>query len=397
MPVRANLLKIAAIMLIALGMSGATVALADNGVDATSIKLGTSNAQTGSAAALGTGVNAGIKAFWTRINAAGGINHRQVSVVTYDDAYEPAQCVGNTRKLIEKDQVFALIGGVGTPTSVALLPILDKSDVIFFAPYTGAGSLRTPVRPNIFHVRASYGDETEGLVEHLTTDLGVKTIAAFIQDDAYGNAGLTGLNKALTKRGLTLAAKGTYARNTTDVDAAVAAISAFKPDAVVMVGAYPACAAFVKQCHAAGFKPIFCNISFVGTAAFIKAAGPDAEGVFISQVMPSPFDATLPIVKQYQADMTAIGNTEFDYTSLEGYVSAAVFNEALKNAGDTPTRASVAAALSNLQVDLGGFAVHYDPATHLAGNAVFFTRVTDGKPVPVTSFSAGASQVTHAN
>jgi branched-chain amino acid transport system substrate-binding protein len=386
-----SMVKYCACATMALCVLAVAPAVAETGIDATSIALGTSNAQTGKASALGTGVSAGLNAYFTRINSTGGIDGRKVNIITYDDGYEPERCVGNTRRLIEKDQVFALIGHVGTPTSAALLPILEKSDVIFFAPFTGAASLRTPVRPNIYHVRASYNDETEGLVQHLTTDLNAKTIAAFIQDDAYGNAGLNGLNKALAKRGMTLAAKASYARNTVDVDAAVATLRAANPDAVVMVGAYPACAAFVQKCHAAGFNPVFCNISFVGTAAFIKAAGVDGEGVFISQVMPSPFDAALPIVKQYQQDMIASGVKDFDYTSLEGYISAAVFTEAAKKAGDGLTRATLCTALDSLNIDLGGFAVQYDPATHVCSNTVYFTKVIDGKPVPVTSFTRQAT------
>ena len=229
------------------------VALAADGITDSEIKLGMCNALTGNSAALGTGMKAGASAFFAKLNAAGGVNGRQLTLVSYDDGYEPQRTIAQTTKLIDEDKVFALFGYVGTPTSAAILPQLAKSGIPFLAPYTGAEMLRNPVRKNIFNVRASYFDETEGLVERLTTDLGAKSIGVFVQDDAYGAAGEAGVVKALRKRGLTLAGKGVYTRNTVEVAAGLAALTQAKPDAVIMIGSYKACAAFVKQAKAGGF------------------------------------------------------------------------------------------------------------------------------------------------
>jgi len=312
------------------------LAVAD-GVTDTEIKLGMCNALTGSSAALGTGVKAGASAFFSQLNAAGGVNGRKINLLSYDDAYDPPKTVAQTSKLIEEDQVFALFGYVGTPTASAIMPQFFKSGIPFIAPVTGAELLRNPVRKNVFNVRASYFDETEGLVEHLTTDLGVKTIGVFIQEDAYGSAGEAGVQKALHKRGLAEAGRGTYTRGTVEVTAGLAALKAASPEAVILVGSYKACAAFVKQAKAGGFKPVFCNVSFVGTSALIQEMGAEGEGVYISQVMPSPWDARVAIVKDYQTAMKAASQNDFDYTSLEGYVSAAVLTQGLKR----PARTSI--------------------------------------------------------
>jgi len=364
----------------------ASAACAEDGVTKNEIVIGMSNALSGPAAGLGTGVKTGALAYINKVNAAGGVHGRKIKLVSYDDGYEPDQAAAMTNKLIEQDKVFALFGFVGTPTSTAVLPAASKAGVPYIAPYTGAEFLRNPVNRIVYNVRASYFDETEGMVERLTKDLDIKKIGVFIQDDAYGNAGKAGVNRALSKVGLSLAGEGRYKRNTVDVDAGLAALKGDAPEAVVMVGTYKACAEFVKKARAAGFTPKFLNVSFVGTADFIREAGADSEGVYITQVVPPPADASSPLVKQYQADMKAEGKSEFDFTSLEGHVDAVVLVEALKKAGPELTRASFLNAFENLSLDLGGLKVAYSPTNHQGVKTIFYTMVKDGKPVAITKF-----------
>jgi ABC-type branched-subunit amino acid transport system substrate-binding protein len=291
-----------------------------------------------------------------------------------------------TAKLINEDKVFTLFGYVGTPTSSAALPLVSKAQVPYIAPFTGAEMLRNPVNKIVFNVRASYFDETEAMVDRLMKDLNVKKVGVFIQDDAYGNAGKAGVVRALMKNNLQLAGEGKYKRNTVDVDAGLAALKEAKPDAVVMVGTYKACAAFVKKARAAGFNPRFLNVSFVGTSDFIKEAGPEGEGVYITQVVPSPDDASVALVKQYQADMKESGAGDFDYTSLEGYLDAVVLVEALKRAGKDLTRTGFVNAFEALQMDAGGVKVEYSPRSHQGLKGIFHTVVKAGKPVPISRY-----------
>ena len=381
-----NFLRSAKTLLLTAFLGVAIRAVAADGVTDSEIKLGMCNVLTGNSAALGTGVKAGAAAFFAKLNAAGGVQGRKIVLVSYDDGYEPQQTVAQTTKLISEDQVFALFGYVGTPTSSAILPQLGRTGIPFVAPFTGAEMLRNPIKKNVFNVRASYFDETEGLVERLTTDLGVKSIGIFIQDDAYGAAGEAGVVKALRKRGLILAGKGTYKRNTVDVDAGLAALQQAKPEAVIMIGSYKGCAALVRNAKAGGFKPVFCNVSFVGTSALIRELGADGDGVYISQVMPSPWDAGVPIVKEYQAAMRAAGQNDFDYTSLEGYVSATVLVQGLDKAGKELTRDNFLYAMESLNADIGGLSVAFSPNNHQALKTVYFTKVQNSKAVPVTKF-----------
>jgi ABC-type branched-subunit amino acid transport system substrate-binding protein len=375
-----------AITLMAGIFSAASVVRAEDGVTDAEIKVGMCNALTGPSAALGTGMKAGATAFFSKLNAAGGVNGRKINLLSYDDAYEPAKTAALTTKLIEEDKVFALFGYVGTPTASAIMPQLARSGIPFVAPFTGAELLRNPVKKNIVNVRGSYFDETEGLVEHLTTDLGIKSIGVFIQEDAYGAAGEAGVQKALRKRDLTLAGKGTYTRGTEEIASGLAALKSANPQAVIMVGSYKACAAFVKQAKAGGFKPLFCNVSFVGTSALMREMGDDGEGVYVSQVMPSPWDDSVPVVKDYQAAMKAAGETEFDYTSLEGYVSASVFAQGLDKSGTGLTREAFLNSLESLNTSIGGLTIALSPASHQAMKDIYFIQVRAGKAIPITKF-----------
>lgn len=362
------------------------MARAETGVTASEILVGMSNAQSGPASALGKKLKEGAAAYINRINDAGGVHGRKIKLVSYDDGYEPERAAAMTNRLINEDKVFTLFGYVGTPTSTAVLPLVSKAGIPYIAPFTGAEFLRTPVNKIVFNVRASYFDETEGMVERLIKDLNVKRVGVFIQDDAYGNAGKAGVVRALMKNNLQLAGEGKYKRNTVEVDAGLAALKEARPDAVVMVGAYKACAAFVKKAKAAGFSPKFLNVSFVGTSDFIKEAGPEGEGVYITQVVPSPDDASVPLVKQYQADMKEAGAGEFDYTSLEGYLDAVVLVEGLRKSGKDLTRTAFVSALEGLQADVGGVKVAYSPRSHQGLKGIFHTVVRAGKPVPVTRY-----------
>jgi ABC-type branched-subunit amino acid transport system substrate-binding protein len=364
----------------ALLSAAATSVWAQEGVSEKEIRIGMANALSGPAAGLGTNLKAGADAYFARINAAGGVNGRKIVLVSKDDGYEPEKTAAATRALIEQDKVFALFGYVGTPTSTAAVPLASRASVPYLFPFTGAEFLRNPVNKWVFNVRASYFDETETMVERLTKDAGAKKIALFIQDDAFGEAGKAGINRALHRRNMKVAEEARYKRNTVDVDEGMAKIKAAAPDAVVFVGTYKPLVAIIKKAKAAGVKAKFLTVSFIGTADFIKEAGADGEGVYITQVLPSPDNAGVPLVKQFQDDMKG---GPVNYSSLEGYANAAVLVEALKKTGANPTRAALVGALEGLDTDLGGLKVAFSAASHQGAKDVFLTVVRAGKAVQV--------------
>jgi branched-chain amino acid transport system substrate-binding protein len=338
-------------------------ALAQDGVTPTSILIGQSAAFTGPAAQLGIQMRDGAKLWFDYVNARGGINGRRIVLRSRDDKYEPGLAAENTKKLIEEDRVFLLFAYVGTPTSQASLPILTAAKVPFVGPFTGAELLRSPFSPYVFNVRASYFDETEKIVDYLART-GVKNFAVFYQNDAYGQAGLEGIKRALARRNMQPMALGTVERNTTNVAAAVSTINAARPEATVMITAYTSAAEFVKQMRKAGSSSQFFNVSFVGSKALAEALGNDGRGVIISQVVPFPWSPTLPVVKEY-LDLAKAGNVEVNFSSLEGFIAAKVLVEGLRVAGKDLTRAKFITAMESLSnFDTGGFQVRFSPQNH---------------------------------
>ncbi len=337
---------------------------AETGVSDKEILVGQFAAFSGPAAQLGTRLNVGIQAYFKAVNDQGGVNGRTLRLLTRDDGYEPDKAVAAVKGLIEQDQVFALIGSVGTPTGLAAVPVLTAAKVPLVGMFTGAQGLREPFNRHVFHVRSSYFDETERIVQHLTT-LGVKRIAVFYQNDAYGKAGLEGVTRALDKRQLKPAATATVERNTVDVATALNAILPTQPEAVVQIGAYKACAEFIKQARARGYGGQFFNVSFVGSKALADELGAAGMGVVISQVVPFPYIPSSPVVREYQQRMKEAGQAELDFSSMEGFLIGKVFVEGVRRAGRNLTRDALITGLESMKdVNLGGFEINYSSRDH---------------------------------
>jgi ABC-type branched-subunit amino acid transport system substrate-binding protein len=338
-------------------VTGSLAAKSDEaGVSADAILFGQAAALQGPSSALGQRMRQGIIAAFTEINAKGGVHGRKLQLISRDDGYEPDRSIVETTKLLDEDKVFALIGAVGTPTAKATIPITSARNVPFIGPFTGAEFLRDPELANVVNIRASYGAEAEAWIKHLTEDRRFTRIGIFYQDDSFGRDGLVGVKRALARRGLELAAEGTFERNTRAVASAWRMLRRAEPEAIVMVGTYGPCAEFVKLAHRSGFYPTFVNISFVGANALAKELGADGEGVVVSQVVPFPWDASLKLVADYQAAQKAFDpSLTPDFVSLEGYLSGRLAAAALEKAGPNPTRAGLLRAINDTgRFDISG-------------------------------------------
>jgi len=359
-------------------------ARAETGVTADTILIGQSVPMSGPAAQLGQQMNQGAKLYFNAVNAAGGINGRKIELKVLDDFYEPDAAARNTKTLIDNTKVFALFGYVGTPTSLAALKLATPAGVPFFAPYSGAMALREPFARNVFHVRASYNDETAAIVQQIRTT-GLKRIAVIYNEDAYGKAGLDGVQRALgtaAGQGVTLVAQASVPRNTADVKSAVGTVLAQKPEAIVVISAYQTVAALVKDAQAQGYAGQFYNVSFVGTKALANTLGKAGGGVIISQVMPYPYSGASPLVRDYQKLLKSDGISDFDYGSIEGYIAARVFVEGLKRAGRDLTREKLITAFESMgNYDLGGFNVNFSPSNHVGSKFVEMTIINSNGQV----------------
>ena len=358
-----------------------------SGDAADSVLFGQSAAFTGPAQELGRNMRLGIQAAFHEVNQRGGVHGRRLELSSLDDAYEPEAAVTNTIRLIEQDNVFALIGEVGTPTSRSATPVAAEGEVPFMAPFTGAEFLRTgPDRDYIINMRASYYQETEEMVERLTTDLGIDRIAVMYQDDSFGRAGRDGVRIALTSRNMEPVSIGLYPRNTTAVKTALLDLMRGAPEAVIMIGAYEPVAALIAWARHTGLDPVFMTVSFVGSNALAKELGPVGEGVYVTQVVPFPTDDSVPAVSSYLSALSAFDpEATPGFVSLEGYLAGRLAIAALEGCGQEIDRACFLNSLRNADViDIDGFELRYGQNDNQGSDTVFLTTIgSDGKYRPV--------------
>ena len=381
------------------------------------IRIGMSAAFRGSAAGLGAELYRGAQAYYSEVNARGGVFGRPISVVALDDSYNPEPCIRNTIQLLEREKVFFLSNYVGTPTLTRALPVIKQyadQYVVLVGNFTGAQPQReVPYVDQVFNVRASYRQEMQALVERFW-QAGARRFGVYYQVDAYGRSGTDGVARALAARSARIVAEATYVRNATfdeDMGLAVGALREAGCDVVLCTGAYQGCAAFVRSARDAGFAVPISNVSFVGSDAMLallvkhgRAKGRDyTRGLINSQVVPSYDDTVLPGVVEYRALMDkhnpAVPDTirdahytpqKYSFISLEGYVNARVITEALRRAGANAARPAFRQALESLRgLDLGiGAPLTFTAERHQGLDSVYFTRVDGDRWVPIVDWSA---------
>lgn len=335
---------------------------------------------SGVLASTGQQMVLGGKVWFDEVNSQGGVHGRRIKTVVLDDGYKVDETLRLTRELVADPQVLALFGFAGTANVGRLLQdkVLDDAGIALVAPYTGGEPLRSPFNPWIFHVRAGYADEAEHMVKQLTTQ-GIKRVAVLYQNDAFGKAGLEGVEAAMSRRKLKVVAAAPYERNTDDVKAAVETILKANAQAVIMIAVNKPAAAFVKQYRLAGGGGQLFNISVVDPAELVKLAGIDTvRGLGITQVVPYPYTAALPVVREFHRLMKQHApGVEVNYTNFEEFLGAKVLVEALRRAGPNPTRAAVVKALEGLKpYDLGGISVAFGRDNRIGSRFVEVTVIS---------------------
>ena len=356
------------------------------GLTAERILFGQSAALSGPAKELGINMRLGILAAFDEVNAAGGVHGRVLELQSLDDAYEPEDAIVMTRHLIEQEEVFALIGAVGTPTSRSATPIARTAGVPYIAPFTGAAFLRDDEWDNIINLRASYNQETEEMVARLTEDLGITRISVMYQNDSFGRAGFRGTVAALERRDMELTSIGIYPRNTTAVKTALLDLRQGDPEAVIMIGAYEPVARLILWARRTGMDAVFMTVSFVGSNALAQELGPDGAGVLVTQVVPFPEDDTLPVILSY-LDALASHDPEAEpgFVSLEGYLAGRMVIAALQECGEEVDRSCLLDQLIDRgDFDIDGFKLRFGEGDNQGSDEVFLTVIgSDGNYHPV--------------
>jgi branched-chain amino acid transport system substrate-binding protein len=360
------------------------------GVTSDTIKIGSCNALSGPASFLGMQMVMGARAYFSLINAQGGINGRKLELETKDDGYE-AESAAPCWASLQKAGIFAAAFFVGTPTGLKYIPLSEDSHTPIVGLFTGAEALVDPVHRTIFNIRASYFDETREQVDGLWNQLGVRKIGVIYQQDPFGTTVLEGVKRALVRHHSAPMALGTFERNSLDVEEAVKQVRATNPEAVVLVGPYAPVAAILKQAHELDWHPRFLTVSFVGTEGLLHADAKDAEGLIITQVLP-PYERTdLPTVRLYREALEKyMGNAQPTFVSLEGFVDAMVLVDALRATGRDLSRDKLIATLENTHSKDLGLGSHlllgFSSTSHKGLNSVYVTVIKSGRPVVVSDW-----------
>ena len=366
------------------------------GVSENEILIGSCSALEGPSHFLGVETVTGAKAYFNLVNEEGGVNGRKLKLVSSDDSYDPAKTQACFDHLMS-EKVFALGFFVGTPTAVKYVPMADSAKIPVVGLFTGAQTLYVPLRHWIVNVRASYFDETREQVDGLWKTLGFKKIAVIYPEDAFGSAVLDGVKAALKQQGAEPVAVASYQRQTAQVGGAIDTVRGANPDAVVVVGPANTVSPILKQSHAKGWKPLFLTVSFVGTDELISEAGPDAEGVVITQVVPPYYMTEQKSVALYRRSLSKyFPSQQPNFVSLEGFVDAMVLVEGLKRAGKDLTREGLIHAIESIHDhDLGlgpQLKLNYSAKEHKGFDHVIPTVVRGGRAVPFTDWSTAVAK-----
>jgi ABC-type branched-subunit amino acid transport system substrate-binding protein len=387
-----------------LGQETKSVNSSVRGVTDSEIRFGISAPFSGAAKELGQNMKLGIEAAFNVANASGGVHNRQLRLIAADDGYEPTRTAETIKQLYESDQVFGLVGNVGTPTAVIALPYTLEHKMLFFGAFTGANLLRNdPPDRYVFNYRASYAEETAAVVNYLVKVRRLKPeqIAVFAQQDSYGDAGFAGVEKAirlLQGGNQSTILRLNYQRNTVNVDEAVAQLQGQETatdrpprrgshipinpiKAVIMVPTYRAAARFIEKTRDRYPNMIYTSVSFVGSTALaneLMLLGQRyATGVIVTQVVPA-VDGHSSLVLAYKSALAKYFPGEApDYVSLEGYVAANVLIAALKQNGPRLDTERLVETLENLHdLDIGlGTPVTFSRSEHQGVHKVWGSQL----------------------
>lgn len=367
--IQRSLTVLAASLLLAVAPANA----AEPGVTADSITLGQSTPLSGPQGDVGQDLVRGAKVYFDALNAKGGINGRKVVLVSKDDLYDPKKTVANIEGFLVANDTLATFNVFGTQNNEMILPIAQKAGLPMLMPYSGAPSIRKTDYKGLFNLRASYADEVDKLIQHMTT-IGFKKIAIAYQNNSYGKEVLNAAVAALERHNLKPVATASVEIDASDAAAATTKLLGAQPDALLLGLVGKPSLDVIKDVNLARKGLQMYGPSPLASASNIKALGQDAVGLIVSQVMPFPQNMSVPVVREYQQAMKAAGFNDFTHLSLEGYIDAKVATEGLRRAGKDLTRESLIKAMQSIQsYDVGGLEISFNKG---AGSASKFVELT---------------------
>jgi ABC-type branched-subunit amino acid transport system substrate-binding protein len=404
-----ELRRLIACVVFATGILTAQPGWAQQGISDRLVRIGGVMDLEGRSRGLGLGMKAGIAAAIRDQRIEG----RRIEFVTLNDSYTPTKTVEATNALVTQG-IFVMIGNVGTPTAKVSLPILAQAKVPAVGFFTGAGLLR-PGTGDIINYRASYVQETAAVIR-AAIDAGVSPaqICAYVQNDAYGMAGVIGIKRAfgalpgtavmtktldviLQQQGENparndLGPVGVYQRNTFTSREGYLSLKNWEQvskapcKVVVTVGTYNAIAKFAAYSRYKGEDWIISAVSFTGADNFHRALADSGitSRVIMTQVVP-PLDSKLPIVVEARQKL----GEQFGWVSLEGYIVGKLWLTGMSNVQGRITRAKFLAAVRGRKFDLGGLKLDFSSDNQGSDLVVLTSLTSDGfKPMPLSAWDA---------
>jgi len=317
---------------------------------------------------------AAARAYFDKVNAAGGVNGRKIVLESMDDGFDPKRSVENAKKLIDDKKVLALFLFRGTANAEAVMPLLQEKKVPMFAGVGSSIKMHEPPSRYMFNLRAPVQIEVRSVVAQLASQ-GIKDVSVVYTDDGFGKDAFDGAKKAFAKYGMAPKAVAVIPRGQAEVDAAVNDIAKSNPSATLGFCIPKICAEIVRKLRAKGSLTQFFSLSNTSSGAYVKELGEHARGVVVTQVMPYPFDARQAIGREF-LQFAKETKTPESYATMEGYLSARIMTEALKRAGKNPTRESLVAAFESMQLNLGGFNVGFSPTSRTGSEFVDLTMIS---------------------
>lgn len=374
--------------------------------------FGMSAAFTGANGEMGIEFYRGVMAYLEHVNRQGGVNGYTLRILPTNDGYNPGPCFKNTVRFIQDDNVFALFSYLGTPTTTHILPLLNKfeqRDSYLLFPLTGAQPLRSPPYSQyVYNLRASYFEETAGLVDRLV-ELGRDRIAVFYQNDAYGRTGWDGVRRALRRHGKTIVSEAAYVRGATfeqDFTREVALLMNDAPDAIICIGTYASQGALIRDLRNDGYTLPVAGVSFADSDKMLELLFHEGtlknrsytENLIHTQVVPCYENTNLPSVRLYRSLMenykgmpsvSEEGYTprRFSYVSFEGFLNAMLLVEIIRRMDDAPSRDRIPEVIDSIRdFDLGiGTKVDFSN-TNQGLHDIYFTTVRDNLFLPITDW-----------
>lgn len=320
---------------------------AEPGVTRDKIVLGSFLPLQSGLAAGATQMKEGTEAYFRYINDQGGVHGRKIEWIVENDSYNPQQTVAVVKKLVDRDEVFAIVSTLGTVTNLAVLPFLKQRGVPIINPAGGHLNLNKPKDKNVFGILPLSSEIGESMADYAVGKLGAKRVAIFFQNDQFGKDQRDGAVEYLKKKGMTPVAEASYVPSDVDVSAQVVALRQANPDAVIL-GVIPKHGSlFMIEAQKLGWKPKVVGHNTMADPVVIDLAGSALEGIYVN-LMTAVDTMDRPQVKLANEILAKYSpRTKPGYYPYLGMAGAVIFVEGAKKAGKELTRAKLIKALED--------------------------------------------------